>query len=255
MRPRYAANPPPHRGWITRAPVHLLVALLAAACASYATVPQEDRMALVRDLTGRRSDKFVRLSFYVSPFFGDASKKLISPLPPEEVRLLQRPSGEAIEPGPAERILPAGARVRITKVEFPTAVALSERPLYTPRTLPWIYLRALGEPEQVPLILVLRPEIRSSEEFLAELERYFSDTDLNATYARWSEVVQQAVRTKAAVIDMPAEALEMAWGYPDRKQISFANSVKHEEWVYGERRKAYLADGRVVRLEPGKAAR
>jgi hypothetical protein len=236
--------------------VHLLVALLAAGCASYATVPQEDRMALVRDLTGRRSDKFLRLSFYVSPFFGDTSKKLLSPVPPDEVRLLKQASGEAIEPGLVERILPAGARVRITKVEFPTAVALTERPLHTPRTLPWIYLHALGESEQAPLILVLRPEIRSGEEFLAELDRYLSDTDLEATYARWSQVVQQAVRTKTAVIDMPAEALEMAWGYPDRKQISFANSAKHEEWVYsGERRKAYLADGRVVRLEPGKAAR
>jgi len=235
--------------------VYILVAL-AAACASYPSVPQEDRMALVRDLTGRRSDKFLRLSFYVIPFFGEASKKLLSPAPPDEVRLLQRPNGEAVDPGPAERILPAGARVRITKVEFPTAVALSERPLHTPRTLPWVYMRTLGEPEQVPLILVLRPEIRSSEEFLAELERYLSDTDLDATYTRWSQVVQHAVRTKTAVIDMPAEALEMAWGYPDRKQISFASSTKHEEWVYsGERRRAYLADGRVVRLEPGKAAR
>lgn len=252
MRRRYSSPLP---GGTVGAP-YLLLALLAAACASYATLPQEDRMALTRDLTGRRSDKFLRLSFYVSPFFGDTSKKLLSPVPPDEVRLLKQPSGEAIEPGPVERILPAGARVRITKVEFPTAVALPERPPYTPRTLPWIYLRALAEPEQVPLILVLRPEIRSSEEFLAELDRYLSDTDLDATYARWSQVVQHAVRTKTAVIDMPAEALEMAWGYPDRKQISFADSAKHEEWVYsGERRKAYLADGRVVRLEPGKAAR
>ena len=253
MRPRYSS---PRSGWNVAAPVRLIGGLLAAACASYATVPQEDRMTLARDLTGRRSDKFLRLSFYVSPFFGDTSKKLLSPVPPDEVRLLKQPSGEAVEPGPVERILPAGARVRITKVEFPNAVALAERPPYTPRTLPWIYMHALGELEQVPLILVLRAGIQSSEEFLAELDRYLSDTDLDATYARWSQVVQQAVRTKTAVIDMPAEALEMAWGYPERKQISFANSEKREEWIYaGERRKAYLADGRVVRLEPGRAAR
>src|SRR5215831_8391963 len=129
MRLRY---PPSRRGLTTGPLLYLLVAPLTGACASYATVPQEDRMALVRDLTGRRSDKFLRLSFYVIPFFGEASKKLLSPAPPDEVRLLQRPNGEAVDPGPAERILPAGARVRITKVEFPTAVALSERPLHTP---------------------------------------------------------------------------------------------------------------------------
>ena len=253
MRLRHLSS---RRGLTTGLLVYLFVALLTEACASYATVPQEDRMTLARDLTGRRSDKFLRLSFYVSPFFRDPSKKLLSPVPPDEVRLLKQPSGESIEPGPVERILPAGARVRITKVEFPNAVALQERPFDTPRTLPWVYLHALGESDPVPLILVLRPEIRSSEEFLAELDRYLSDTDLDASYARWSQVVQQAVRTKTAVIDMPAEALEMAWGYPERKQISFANSEKREEWIYaGEKRKAYLAEGRVVRLEPGRAAR
>ncbi len=231
-------------------------AVLGSACASYTTIPQEERINLTRDLTGRRSDKFLRLSFYVTPFFGDASKKLITPVPPDEVRLLEQPNGKPIEPGPVESIFPAGTRVRITKVEFPTSFAVAERILYTPRTLPWIYLRAAAGRDEAPLILVLKPQMGSSGEFLAELERYLSNADLAPTYARWSDVIQQAVRTKTAIIDMPADALEMAWGYPERKQLSFADSVKNEEWVYpGDRRRAYLADGRVVRLETGKVAR
>jgi hypothetical protein len=230
--------------------------VICTACASYTTVPQEERLNLERDLTGKRRDKFLRLSFYVTPFFGDASKKLLTAVPPEEVRLLEQPGGEPINPGPVERVLPAGARVRITKVEFPTSWAVAERLIYTPRTQPWIYLQAEGRSDDLPLILVLRPQIRSSQEFVAEIERYLSDADLTPTLSRWSDVVQKGVRTKTAMIDMPAEALEMAWGYPEKKQISFADAVKNEEWTYpGERRRAYLADGRVVQLESGKAER
>ena len=226
-------------------------ALLSTGCASYPTVPQEDRANLVRELTSKRRDKFLRLSFYVMPFFGDPSKKLLATAPPEEVSLVKQPSGEPMNPGPVEAILPAGTRVQITKVEFPTAVVLSERSLNTPRALPWIYLRG-GNRDGAPLILVLKADILSQEEFVAELERYLSDADLTPLLSSWSDVVQLAVRTKTAIIDMSGEALEMAWGYPDRKEISFVDSVRNEEWIYGKRRKAYLADGRVVQRETGK---
>jgi len=206
---------------------------------------------LVRELTSKRRDKFLRLSFYVMPFFGDPSKKLLATAPPEEVSLVKQPSGEPVNPGPVETILPAGTRVQITKVEFPTAVVLSERPLNTPRALPWIYLRR-GNRDGAPLILVLKADILSQEEFVAELERYLSDADLTPLLSSWSDVVQLAVRTKTAIIDMSGEALEMAWGYPDRKEISFVDSVRNEEWIYGKRRRAYLAEGRVVQRETGK---
>ncbi len=234
----------------------LCAVMPSAGCATYTHLPQQDRGILERDLTGKHSEKFLRLSYYVTPFFGDASKKLLTPVPPEEVRLLNQPSGTPIHPGPAEKILPAGARVRILKVEFPTAWAMAERVLYTPRTQPWIYLEAATQPQSLPLILVLRPGIETSEEFLAELERYLSNLDPTPILARWSEAVRQAVRTKNAIVDMPAEALEMAWGYPDVKRISFSDSVKKEQWTYPDgQRIAYLADGRVARLETGKKER
>jgi hypothetical protein len=228
-------------------------AVAAVSCASYTAIPPQDRATLERNLTGRHSDKFLRLSFYVTPFFGDASKKLLTAAPPEDVRLLEQPSGEAINPGPIQKILPAGTRVRILKVEFPTSWVVTERVLYTPRTQPWVYLQTMEKTEELPLILVLRPQIRSNEEFLAELERSLSDTDPAPILSRWSGLVREAVRTKNAVLNMPADALEMAWGYPERKRISFADSVKNEQWVYpGQRRTAYLTDGRVAKLETGK---
>ncbi len=248
----------PHRGRLPGAALAPVIcgALIASACASYETLPLEDRRIVARDLTARHADKFLRLSFYVTPFYGDGSKKLLTTVPPEDVQLIKGPSGELINPGPVETILRAGTRIRISKIEFPTAFAVAERPLNTPRTQPWIYLHPVGRPNGAPLILVLRPEIRASEEFEAEVERYLSNADPSLTLSRWPEIVQQAVRAKTAIIDMPAEALEMAWGYPEKKEVSFVDAVKNEQWLYsGERRQAHLVDGRIVRLETGKAER
>jgi hypothetical protein len=186
----------------------------------------------------------------VTPFFGDASKKLLTPVPPDEVRLVDHPSGEPVNPGPVQKILPAGTRVRVTKVEFPTSWVVTERVLYTPRWLPWIYLEVAGEPRTQPFILVLRSKIQSHDEFLAEVGRFLSDRDPQPVLESFSEPVREAIRKKTAVTDMPAEALEMAWGYPELKRIDAPN--RKEMWVYpGRRRIAYLVDGKLERTESG----
>jgi hypothetical protein len=228
--------------------VLLALIALSSACASHVKLPPQDRQQLERNLTGQT--QFLKLSYFVTPFFGDGSKRLLTPVPPEEVRMLNQPSGKPVLPGPTERVLTAGTRARIAKVEFPTSWAITERVIFTPRTQPWIYLEVEGAPTDVPLILVLRPELNTHDEFLSELERYLSKIDPEPKLSGWSEGVREAVRTKTAVIDMPAEALEMAWGYPERKKIAFEESVKKEIWTYADgMRVAHLADGRLTQVE------
>lgn len=227
----------------------LLALALASSCASHVLIPPEQRASLERELTGTERDKYLRLSYFVTPFFGDASKRLLTPVPPEEVRLLNDTGGKPINPGPVQKVLPAGARARITRVEFPTAWVMTERVLYTPRTQPWVYLAVEGEAKGLPLILVLRPQIKTDQEFRAELERFLANEDLSPLLETWTEAVREAVRAKKALVDMPAEALEMAWGFPERKRITFEESVKKEEWQYTEgKRAAFLVDGRVTRV-------
>jgi hypothetical protein len=225
-------------------------AAIAAGCASYTQLAPQERSAIERELTGPGREKFLKLSYYVTPFFGDASKKLLTHVPPEEVRLLNHPNGEPVNPGPVQKVLPVGTRVRVLKVEFPTSWVVTERVLYTPRSQPWVYLEVAGEPRTHPFILVLRSQIQSHDEFLAEVGRFLSDRDPQPMLEGFSEPVREAIRKKTAVSDMPAEALEMAWGYPELKRIDAPN--RKEMWVYpGRRRIAYLVDGRLERTEAG----
>lgn len=231
----------------------ILVAALGVGCASHTALAPEDRSALKNTLTGPEAEKYLRQSLHVTPFFGDASRRLVTPYAPDEVRMLDDTSGKPINPGPVQATLPAGTRARILDVEFPTAWVVAERVLYTPRTHPWVYLSVEGAPPGPPLVLVLPRPFKTPEEFRAELERYVSHRDLGPTLAGFNEPVREAIRQKKAVIGMPAEALEMALGTPERIIRNVEGGTRTEEWIYpGGRRRVFLLEGRVERVEEEK---
>lgn len=234
-----------------------MVLALSASCASYTSLAPEEMSRIDRELTREQQVWYLKQSFYVTPFFGDGTRRLLTAVPPEEVRLLNDTTGQPIPPGPVEKILPAGTPVRIQDVEFPTALVVTGRLLYTPRTQPWVSLTAENEPADSPLTLVLRPQIKSEAEFLAELEQALSPTPMKDRLEAFSQPVQGAIREKRALVEMPAEALEMAWGSPERIQVTYPKAgeggTREEVWTWpGGRRRAELVDGRVTRLEGQK---
>ena len=174
--------------------------------------------------------------------------RLLTPVPPELVRLLDGTDGKPLKPGPVERTFPAGTAVRIMKVEFPSAWVMTERVLYTPRTLVWVYVDVAGTAKQAPPdVLVLRPGLKTDQDFLAELERHLTREDQTRRLEGFSDGVREAIRTKSAVVDMPAEALEMAWGFPESKRIDLVGAQRKETWRWADGvRTATLLDGRLT---------
>lgn len=228
----------------------VLLVLLGTGCKSHTPLAPDDRATLEQTLVG--SERYLRLSMNVTPFFGDASKRLLTPYPPEDVLVLDDTQGRPVLPGPVEATLPAGARARILKVEFPTAWVVTERVLYTPRTWPWVYVQVEGAPAGPPLVLLLPPHHKTREEVLAEVERFLSPQE--PPLAGFTEPVRQAILQKKTVTDMPAEALEMAWGYPEKIQRTMEGTERKELWIYPSgRRRAQLTDGRLVSVEEGPA--
>jgi hypothetical protein len=232
----------------------ILLTLLGAGCKSHTLIAPEDRATLEQTLAGPEANRFLRLSMYITPFFGDASKRLLTPYPPEDVLLLNDMKGNTLHPGHTQATVPAGARVRIRKVEFPTAWVVTERIIYTPRTWPWVYVDVEGAPPGPPLVLVLPPNLKTREEFLAELDRYLPSEDPAPQLNAFSKAVRDAILQKKTVPDMPAEALERSWGYPETIRRTLEGTAHNEEWIYpGGRRHAFLTDGRLVRVEEAPA--
>lgn len=219
---------------------------LSGCVTAQVAIPPTQVADLERTLNGEQ--RFLRVSMYLTPFFGDSTRRLLTPVPPALVRLLDGTDGKPLQPGPIERTFPAGTAVRITQVEFPSAWVMTERVLYTPRTLVWVYVDVAGTPKQAPpYVLVLRPGLKTEQDFLAELERHLAREDQTRRLESFSDGVREAIRTKSATVDMPAEALEMAWGFPESKRIDLVGTQRKETWRWAEGvRTATLIDGRLT---------
>ena len=228
-------------------PSWCLLLPLSLGCACLATPPRPplemaEQGRLSRSLENQT--RFLRISFFVTPFFGDESKQLLSPTHPDWLHLLEDTDGNPVSPGDVEAVLPAGTLVRILKVEFPSTWALQERVLYSPRSRPWVYVTT--QHASKPLILVLNNNFKDTKDFLAELNRYVTPLNPSIFMAELSVDEQSAIRTKEALVGMGAEALEMALGYPESKTILFEGEQKTETWVWGGGKKTVtLRAGRV----------
>jgi hypothetical protein len=223
----------------------LLPLVLSTACFPRASVPDEERQRVARELGG--ASRFVKVALHVGQFFGDVSKRLASDQPFDELELLESPSGQVVTPPRSDQVLPPGTQVRIARVEFPTGWEIARRVVMTPRYHPWIVLEVAGEPR--PVILVLPQELTTFEEVRLELDRWLSTVDPTPALRELPPEQQRAIAAKQLVDDMPPRAVEMAWGYPEKKVID--RPAGTEEWTWpGGRRRASFRDGKLARWSP-----
>ncbi len=230
-----------------------LAALLGVGCASQTLLHDADRIRLERELPGRTF--YLRQAMYLGPFWSDEAKAFLSPGVPDEIPWVVNPAGVPIEPGDPTAIVPVGTRVRVLKIELPTSMTVARRNPFLPRYNPWVYLQVEGLPERPTPILLLRRDLRSHEEVMAELQTMLSPDDLRAHLRELPEAVLRAINEKRLIEDMPAQAVTMAWGLPERKIFQPSPEGRVEEWIWPfERRKARIVGGRLVSWE-GEAVR
>jgi hypothetical protein len=220
---------------------------LLSSCVPPSQIPPEGRETVTRTLA--RQPRYLRVAVYVAPFFGDASRVLLSDRPVSELQVLEATDGKPITPPPATRVLPPGTPVFVDGVQFPTGTVAWSRPLTTPRYNPWLLATVEGVGK--PAVLVLSTESTRAEDVLAEVGRVLTPDDPTNVYAALPDPVRDAIREKALVEGMTREATAMAWGYPDR--IVMDRPARTEEWFWNNSsRKASFQDDRLVRLDSGK---
>jgi hypothetical protein len=230
----------------------LLADLPLAGCAPAVVVPDEDRLRVTRELTGRR--RWFKVAVNLGPFFGDRSKRFASDQPFSEVDLLESPGGKTILPPPAERILLPGTPAVVREVEFPTLSSsqaiswtIARRPVLTPRTLVWAYLDVPGVDQ--PVVLVLPPSVARFEDVKVELDRYLGNADPTPELQALPEGQRRAIARKEIAEGMGPAAATMAWGYPEKRIVDRPSA--REQWIWpGAKRRAWFEDDRVVRFEP-----
>jgi hypothetical protein len=224
-----------------------LFLLLGLACFPRVSVPELERQRASRELEGQR--RVTKVAVFVGPFFGDGSKLLVSDQPFQELDLLETMKGSVIAPPRAERILPPGTALRVDKVEFPTGWTIAARVVMTPRYHPWVWLTLEGEPR--PLVLVLPQMLASAEDVRVEIERVAGTGDPGQAFQALPGGQRAAIAKKELVDGMSPQAIEMAWGYPEKKFIDRPANTEEWSWPAG-RRRASLRDGKLVRWEAAR---
>ncbi|RMG11107.1 MAG: hypothetical protein D6729_18500 [Deltaproteobacteria bacterium] len=214
---------------------------LCVACPAHTRMPARQQMLTRRGLEGQ--SRQLASSLYVTPFFRDARYRLLTELPPEHVDLMRDPKGRRITPGRAIRILPAGTRVRIRRIEFPTSSAVTARSLFTPRYFTWVYLEV---PQDDRLhILVMRDDPTTRAAFERALGRWLTREDRAKALAELPEEVRRAVETKQIVAGMPREAVLWSWGWPLTIQTQPEGRIGVERFLYEDGRWVEVEDGHV----------
>lgn len=198
----------------------LATVVASLGCPNYTVIPDQDRQRVDDAHTG--SLLFLRQSTYVGNFYDDDRYRLVHPRRFEELTYLQTLEGDAIAPGHAEGIIPAGTRVRVERIEWPTGDVVFRRPLYTPRYTTWIWLRvALERGSEVTLeraerhVMLLPAGIADGETFDLWFDAALSTEDPNPWLLSLPEDQQRAIENKYAVVGMGYDAVTSALGFPD----------------------------------------
>lgn len=228
----------------------LLLAMVAGACAT-TPIPSRDQMHV--ELRYTNQPRQLRASMIVAPFFRDDSRRLLTSQPPDETELLVTPRGKAIAPGDALEILPAGTRVTVMSVSFATRWQSFARPVMTPRERTWVELAVAGRPTQPAFVLALRPDLKTEDEVIAEVERWLTKDDVAAELAALPEADRQLVATRTPAPGVSKRALELAFGEPNRRDVRGEDTSVLEEWMWrsdaGVKRVASLKDGALTKFE------
>lgn len=237
----------------------LLLALAASGCRSHSPLASHSQRDLQEAHAGE--SYWLRQSMYVGDFYDDDRYQLMDARRFEELRYLHTLEGDVISPPPARGIIPAGTRVQVEDIAFPTGDEVWRRPLYSPRYSTWVRLRVARDRGDVtlaypkPHILLIPAYLPDRAAFDAYFEALLSRDDPNPFLRQLPAEERAAVETKRARVGMTREALHMALGFADRMRSEHQErgdrKVLVEVAVYGAT-SVVLEEGVVVRVsEPG----
>lgn len=219
-------------------PLLLLSSMIAAACASYTVIADNQRAAIDEAHNGELL--YLKQSMYAGRFYDDDRYRLLHPRRFQELTYLLNAEGEAIPPPPADEIIPAGTRVRVEKIDWPDGDAVFRRPLYTPRYTTWIWLRVARERGSSTTIerderhiLLLPGGISDADTFNQWFTASLTADDPNPWLVGLPEPQQQGIEQKKPAVGMTYEALTAALGFPDRLNRDEQDGAVVEVAVYG----------------------
>jgi len=213
------------------------VCLLTLACPSRTALGPAVRDELRAQYRGEAY--YLRQSLYYGTFYSDEKRALVDARPFDQLRFMTGPDGDIIIPASPQGILPAGTKVQLVDLQFPTSAAIARRPLFTPRYNIWVVLRVSRYAGDIDLyrkgdhILVLGNTLREPAAIEAHLDALLSHEDLTPWLSQRSDRARLAIAEKRAEEGLTFEELVAALGFPDAVERRFEGETRIEDARFG----------------------
>jgi hypothetical protein len=231
----------------------LTALLLVSGCAGNALLPEPDRVALDDSLSAHA--RYLKVSFYVTPFFDDNTAWLLTDRGREDADYVDPNDHLRLDPGEPVGILPVGTLLRIERISWPTGLTMVGREGGTPRDCPWIYLRPVEAGSLAarlagdkPFILVLRGDLRTRDDMQTEIDRFLTTQNPLPGLRNLSVAIVDAVEHKTLMTGMVPEQVQQSWGYPEHIHIDAPKRTQLWTWP-SEKQQAWFQDEILVRWD------
>jgi hypothetical protein len=228
------------------------VPFVVAGCPNYTNIPEVARAEI--DAVHEGQLLWLKQSLYVGQFYDDDRYELLYPRPFDQLSYLRTIEGDPIPPPPARGIVPAGTRVRVESIRWPTGQEVFARPIYTPRYTTWVFLRVGAERGKTNLerpkrhVLIMPGGIPDKDTFTHWFGAFLVEDDPNPWLDELPGSVRDGVLTKRPVLGMDYDMLTAAMGFPDKlTRAPDDGGSTMEVAIYGAS-SVVLKDGVVVRI-------
>jgi hypothetical protein len=147
----------------------------------------------------------------------------------DEVSYITMPDGAPILPPKAKMVIPVGTKVNVLKIEWPDLHNYMNRPIFTPRDLPWMKVKVAMQRGAVSMmrdetfIFLVPTQSDDADHFELWFKTIFSDKDTNPWFLSQKEDVQNAILNKSVTIGMSKEALLASLGAPNSWSQDFGD--------------------------------
>ena len=234
----------------------LFLFLLLPACVNHVKIPDSAQKHIDNDVV--QKTLWLKQSLYAGQFYDDDRYQLLFPRPFEELKYVKTVDGDYILPPAAKEIIPAGSKVVITKIEWPSRGVIFNRPILSPRNWPWIYLRVARDRGPVTTlrdstyIMILPENITDEKSFNQWKKSYLDKEDPNEWLLSYEKNILFGILHKKPVLGMDYQALMATLGQPNhlkKELITLDNQKITKETATYDAVIVILENGLVSKIE------
>jgi hypothetical protein len=225
--------------------------LLLSGCIHQMELSQETMKKVDSAVVGRSF--WLKQSLYTGPFYDDDRYALVSTNQFDELAYVKMPDNETILPPNANGIIPYGTKVVVQSIDWPDLQNYLNRPIFTPRHLPWMKLKIALDRGQVSLfrpetfIYVLSIDADNAKHFETWFRTIFSDKDSNVWLLSLKPEFKSGVLEKKAIKGMPRDVLLAALGEPSSWSKEFVDEAANvTKEIASYKKQVVVIEGGVV---------